>query len=207
METDVPLEPRKEPTQARSKATVDALVEATARLLVDEGYEHVSTNRIAEVAGVSVGSLYQYFPNKQSLVMAVIRRHQDQMIAMLQRHVAELADAPVDQAVRTYVRAMFEAHRVHPELQRVLLPLMLQLGLDHLEDVQYRILAMVQAWLNRHRDEILPQRLDAAALVLVTSVESATHASFLDYSRGIDSQALEDEVIDLVLRYLTGESD
>jgi AcrR family transcriptional regulator len=56
------VKPRKTATQERSRATVDALVEATARILVKEGYDKASTNRIAEVAGVSVGSLYQYFP-------------------------------------------------------------------------------------------------------------------------------------------------
>ncbi len=65
----------KMPLQERSRATVDALVEATARILVREGFEKASTNRIAEVAGVSVGSLYQYFPSKEALVAAVIDRH------------------------------------------------------------------------------------------------------------------------------------
>src|SRR5437899_6576406 len=67
-----PTKPRKNASQDRSGATVDALVEATARILVREGFEKASTNRIAEIAGVSVGSLYQYFPSKEALVAAVI---------------------------------------------------------------------------------------------------------------------------------------
>src|SRR5208282_4089553 len=67
--------PRKLASQERSRSTVDALLEATARILVKEGYDRASTNRIAELAGVSIGSLYQYFPSKEALVAAVIDRH------------------------------------------------------------------------------------------------------------------------------------
>src|SRR3569623_1094019 len=67
--------PRKYASQERSRATVAALVEATARILVAEGFDRASTNRIAEVAGVSIGSLYQYFPGKEALVLAVAERH------------------------------------------------------------------------------------------------------------------------------------
>ena len=67
--------PRKSASQVRSHLTVDALVEATARILMKEGYDKASTNKIAAVAGVSIGSLYQYFPSKEALVAAVIERH------------------------------------------------------------------------------------------------------------------------------------
>src|SRR5262249_30364756 len=70
--------PRKYASQARSCATVDALVEATARILVREGFDRASTNRIAEVAGVSIGSLYQYFPSKEAPRSAALHRpHQN----------------------------------------------------------------------------------------------------------------------------------
>src|SRR3546814_3035933 len=69
------INPRKNPSQERSRATVNALVEATARILVKEGFDKASTNHIAELAGVSVGSLYQYFPGKEALVAAVVERH------------------------------------------------------------------------------------------------------------------------------------
>src|SRR5690242_21861949 len=81
--------PRKEACQERSRATVDALVQATARILVKEGFDKASTNRIAQVAGVSVGSLYQYFPSKEALVAAVIERHQQ---ALMQTVREEWAD-------------------------------------------------------------------------------------------------------------------
>src|SRR6516165_7192502 len=67
--------PRKLASQERSRLTVEALIEATARILTKDGYDRASTNRIAEAAGVSIGSLYQYFPSKEALVAGVIDRH------------------------------------------------------------------------------------------------------------------------------------
>ena len=74
-------QPRKQAAQARSRATVDALIEATARILVKEGFDKASTNRIAAKAGVSVGSLYQYFPSKEALVVAVMERHSSEPVS------------------------------------------------------------------------------------------------------------------------------
>jgi AcrR family transcriptional regulator len=81
--------PSKVASQARSRATVDALVEATARILVKDGFDKASTNRIAELAGVSVGSLYQYFPSKEALVVAVIERHQQEIKQTVRGELAE----------------------------------------------------------------------------------------------------------------------
>ena len=85
--------PRKQASQARSRATVDALIEATARILVREGFDKASTNRIAEQAGVSVGSLYQYYPSKEALVAAVIDRHNQQRMHVVRDALAEVGRA------------------------------------------------------------------------------------------------------------------
>src|ERR1700751_5265402 len=91
-----PTKPRKVASQKRSRATVDALVEATARILVREGFDKASTNRIAEVAGVSVGSLYQYFPSKEALVLAVVERHQQQIMQTVRGELAEVWAQPFE---------------------------------------------------------------------------------------------------------------
>src|SRR3982751_1734405 len=112
--------PRKIAAQERSRATVDALVEATARILVKEGFDKASTNRIAEVAGVSVGSLYQYFPGKEALVAAVIERHQREIKQTVHGELEEVLAQPVERAVRRLVAMAVRAHRVDPRLHRVL---------------------------------------------------------------------------------------
>jgi AcrR family transcriptional regulator len=114
------INPRKNASQQRSRATVDALVEATARILVKEGFDKASTNRIAEVAGVSVGSLYQYFPGKEALVVAVIERHNQEIMQTVRGELAEVMSQPLQQGVRKLVAVAVKAHRVDPKLHRVL---------------------------------------------------------------------------------------
>jgi len=69
------LNPRKKPQQRRSRVTIDTLFEATIQVLLANGLDKVTTIQIADRAGVSVGSLYQYFPNKNALLAAIVKRH------------------------------------------------------------------------------------------------------------------------------------
>ncbi|MET0385937.1 MAG: helix-turn-helix domain-containing protein [Polyangiales bacterium] len=71
---NTPLKPRKRPVQARSKRTVAWIVEGAARVFRAEGFA-ATTNRIAEQAGVGIGTLYEYFPNKEALLYALAERH------------------------------------------------------------------------------------------------------------------------------------
>src|SRR3954453_12980069 len=103
--------PRKRGSQERSRATVAALVEATARILVKEGFDKASTNRIAEVSGVSVGSLYQYFPSKEALVAAVIERHQHQIMRTVRSGLKRVSAEPLQEAMRQFVKIAVKAHR------------------------------------------------------------------------------------------------
>src|SRR6185437_12667327 len=95
--------PRKTASQKRSRATVDALVEATARVLIKEGYDRTSTNRIASVAGVSIGSLYQYFPSKEALVAAVIERHMQELSRVVRDTYLEIAARPIELGARAFI--------------------------------------------------------------------------------------------------------
>src|SRR6185437_15341352 len=95
--------PRKLPRQDRSRATVDAILEAAARVLVKEGFERTTTNRVAEAAGVSVGSLYQYFPSKEALVAALVDRHNEEMRAEVLAALERVRTLPLEQAARAMV--------------------------------------------------------------------------------------------------------
>src|SRR5947208_6473911 len=95
-----PTKPRKNASQERSRATVEALIEATARILVREGFDKASTNRIALAAGVSVGSLYQYYPGKEALVVAVIERHNRDLMRLVSQALAETQDQPIAEGAR-----------------------------------------------------------------------------------------------------------
>ncbi|WP_395346423.1 TetR/AcrR family transcriptional regulator [Variovorax sp. UC122_21] len=201
------VHPRKKASQERSRATVDALIEATARVLVREGFERASTNRIAAEAGASIGSLYQYFPTKEALVAAVIERHKNDMMEVLRRALVRVAGMPLEQGVRELVALMIDAHRVDPELHRVLVEQIPRIGrLAEVEGFDREVRELVRAYLEAHRGELRELDLDLAAFVCVASVETLAHEAVLHNPALLANRkvkAFTDEVTRLVIRYLT----
>jgi AcrR family transcriptional regulator len=203
-----PTHPRKHASQERSRATVDALIEATARILVREGFDKASTNRIAQVAGVSIGSLYQYFPCKEALVAALIDRHNQEINRVVRGELAQAVNQPVEQAVRRLVAMAVKAHRVNPRLHRVLAEQIPRVGkLENVETFSRENYALFKAYLENRRDEIRVADLELAAFVCVTSIEALTHTAVLHHP-GMFSDGAMDSLIDegtrLVVGYLTG---
>lgn len=200
--------PRKVASQERSRATVDALVEATARILVKEGFDKASTNRIAEVAGVSVGSLYQYFPGKEALVAAVIERHQQEIMQTVREEWSGVSGQPLEQAVRKLVAAAVRAHRVDPGLHRVLAEQIPRVGkLEELETFSRENYALFRAYLETRRDELRVEDLELASFVCVSSIEALTHNAVLHSPKLVPADSMDAliaEATRLVTGYLKG---
>jgi AcrR family transcriptional regulator len=198
--------PRKSASQERSRLTVDALLEATARVLMKEGYDRASTNKIAALAGVSIGSLYQYFPSKEALVAAVIDRHMHEMLQVFRDALVKVATRPVEVAARELVSVMIDVHRVDPKLHRVLDEQIPRTGrLENIEAMEREAYGLVRAYLEAHRDELDVADPDTAAFVCVTAVEALTHAAVVRSPEILtDEKAakLVDHVTRLVVRYL-----
>jgi AcrR family transcriptional regulator len=206
MAQKVHTNPRKEASQERSRATVDALLEATARVLIKEGYDRASTNRIAEVAGVSIGSLYQYFPSKEALVAAVIDRHTQNIAEVTRKALVKAAAMPIEDAAREFVSVAIDGHRVNPKLHGVLAEQIPRVGrLNNIEANVRDGYALIRSYLEAHREEIDVEDLDLAAFVVVTVVEALTHAAVLrrpDILADEKAQKFLDDVTRLVVRYL-----
>ena len=206
MATKTSTNPRKTASQERSRLTVEALIEATARILMKEGYDRASTNRIAEAAGVSIGSLYQYFPSKEALVAAVIDRHTQGMMQVVRDALVKVAMRPIEEAARELVRVMIDAHCVNPKLHRVLVEQVPRVGrLDNIQAIDREAYALVRAYLEAHRDEVDIADTDMAAFVCVTTVEALTHAAVVHRREVLSEEratVFVDEVTALILRYL-----
>ena len=187
---------------------MDALVEATARILVREGFDKASTNRIAAVAGVSVGSLYQYFPSKEALVAAVILRHQQEIAQTVQGELMEVLALPVEAAVRRLVAVAVKAHRVDPKLHRVLAEQIPRVGaLETLATFNRENFTLFRAFLESRREELQIDDLEMASFVCVTAIEALTHNAVLHGSAMVPDEkmdALIDEGARLVTGYLKG---
>lgn len=184
-------------------ATVDAILDATARVLCTTGYDRASTNRIAQAAGVSVGSLYQYFPSKEALVAALAGRHMAAMTSLVRTKLAEVEKAPMPVAVRTIIMTMFEAHAVDPALHKVLIEQVPRIGrLENLSRVENEVELLVAGLLQVRKRELRRTSVDIMAFMLVSVVESVTHATVLAELEPARVRAVVEELTDLVLRYL-----
>jgi AcrR family transcriptional regulator len=201
----IPTNPRKSASQERSRATVEALLDATARVLRRDGYDRASTNRIAATAGVSVGSLYQYFPNKEALVAALVARHNREMLQLLRDALREVASLDLASAIRELVRAAVEAHLVDPALHRIFDEQVPRTGqLAKIEALQGETFQLVRTYLEERRKEISVRDLDSATSILVTAVEALTHQFVINKPDALDGDRdrFIDEVTRLVLGYL-----
>lgn len=194
---------RKQPKQARAQATMEAILTATAAVLTEVGYHHATTNAIARRAGVSIGSLYQYFPHKEALVTALCERHLGEMTALLIGEVAAMRGLPLAAAVRALVRSLLRAHSVEPELHRVLIEQVPRIaGFERITQIDRIIIELIRTELERREEPLRPKDLDLAVFMLVHSVQAITHAAILDRPGALADPALADEVTALVLRYL-----
>lgn len=197
--------PRRAPQQARSKATVDAVLDATARILVAEGYARASTNRIAQAAGVSIGSLYQFFPSKAALVIALRRRHAEQMRAMVRDMAGAVVDAPLAEAVPKFVHAVVTAHLIDPQLHRMLEQEVPRRDLaDGREDIDAEFRAMITQILVARRHEILSADPELTSLILVRLLDALVHTAVLGEHGTLSAHAIEHEISKVILRYLQG---
>ena len=194
--------PRKEAAQERSRATVDALVDATARILVREGFDKASTNRIAEVAGVSVGSLYQYFPSKEALVAALVEDHIAKMQAALSQSLIASASPTLEARARQLVRGVITAYRVDPQLDHVLCQEVPKVG-----ELQ-RVYGFEQYLAERCRAHLFtetgvrPMDVERAVFLLINAVPGVVRASVREDERGESDERLADELTDMIVRYL-----
>jgi AcrR family transcriptional regulator len=114
------LNPRKSPRQRRAHATIDTIFEATIQVLLASGLEKITTIQIAERAGVSIGSLYQYFPNKRALMAAVVRRHVSQVVDATIAACEQAHGKSIDEMCATMMSAFVDAKTRRPDVSRAL---------------------------------------------------------------------------------------
>jgi AcrR family transcriptional regulator len=204
--------PRKKPTtrprraarQERSQATVDAILEAATRLFAEGGLDRVNTNHIAELAGVSIGSLYQYFPSKEAILGELIDRHAERTIATLAAKLAEFDARPIPAVLREIVEILLEADTIDVNLHRVFLDKLPDAGrIEQRSGEIRRVTAAVrQLLLERRGSELAVRDRDVAAVVLVHALEAVTNAVVFEFPDRLRDPRLVDEITALAVRYL-----
>ena len=200
------LKPRKTPRQPRSERMVDAIVEATARILETRGIGGFNTNAVAARAGVSVGSLYQYFPSKEALVAALSNRERSLLAAEIATAARAAASLPLEGALRRLARAAIRRQLARPVLARILDLEEQRLALEEgdraaTSDMAGHVVALLRA----HRAVLTVSDLDEAAFDVI-----AIARALIDGASGrgaVEGGALETRVTRAALGYLTGRAN
>jgi AcrR family transcriptional regulator len=193
---------RRQPKQRRARQTVEAVLDAVARVLKRDGVDAVTTNRIAEVAGVSIGSVYQYFPDKRAIFVALHQRHVEQMSRIVESRLIEHATSSLDDLMRALVDAMVDAHATDPELHELLLAEVPHRA-EGARDFEGRLGGALRLAISSRAQELArPRDLDKILFVLTQLIESLSHAVVLRRPAHLSLASAKQEAVHAVLAYL-----
>lgn len=202
--SDRRLEPRRKPRQVRAELTRERILAAAAHVFAEHGYAAGTTNRIAERARISIGSLYQYFPNKDAILAELLVQHIDRG-RWIEAADLDLSPGTLEATVRALVRDAIDNHRDDPRLLRVMIeeaPVSRELR-DTVERHGKLRTAQVRDVIVRHPDVRVGDPGVAAELILFT-VEINTHR-FMAEPRTTPVETFENELVAMVTRYLRGD--
>jgi AcrR family transcriptional regulator len=193
---------RRRPNQRRARQTVDAILEAAIRVLKREGFGAITTNRIAEVAGVSIGSVYQYFPDKRAIFVALHQRHVEEMDRLVGIKLVEHANSSLEGLVCGLVEAVVEAHATDPELHELLLT-QVPHRVDGTQGFAMRLHGAFRlAIASKHRDLKRHRDLDKIVFITANMVEALSHAAALQRPDNLSRAEVKEEIVRAVMAYL-----
>jgi AcrR family transcriptional regulator len=192
--------PRKRPRQERSRFTVDAILEAAADILVRDGYDRLTTNRIADRAGVNVASLYQYFPGKDAIVAELRRRHGAAERAAAHDALVLRRGQGLEATLRVLITRGVAAHAVAPALHRAFAEHMPALRYREIEQADAPVFAEMRRFLERSAEGV--PDIEFAMWMVATTAHGAIHNGIVERPEDVKSGRLVDELVVLFVRYL-----
>jgi AcrR family transcriptional regulator len=194
---------RKTPIQERSKQTIETILDAATQVLQVEGEERFTTNRVAEKSGYSIGTLYQYFPNKNAIVEAIAERERIAIEATVAKAISKADPHKIEDVIRTVVRTAINAFGRRRKLRKFVIIQMIRLNLApiFLKGVDKIGISVVKEIEAHGKDRVRPLS-DAASFVLTRAIMGAIRSAVLEDRSILDSQDFEDELVRLALRFL-----
>ncbi len=183
-----------------------AILEATAQILDRESLDAATTTRIAEVAGVSIGSLYQYFSHRDAILEALQDREFERTIAAMQTVFADgnLNKAP-GETVTAALRALGQLYAQSPGLHRVLTIEGLRVAkAERVHAFDRRVIELIRYFLSATRPPLRVKDIDAAAFIVYQSVRATMLAHLLERPPGLDADRLIDELTNFLTAYVVG---
>jgi AcrR family transcriptional regulator len=186
---------------------VEAILDATTRILVKDGYVRLTTNSVAEIAGISIGSLYQYFPNRDALINGVAQRYSDKMKSELSEILIQTKPNGLRAAVTAMVQGIAARNATNPALNHILNHELPRLGnMEWRDDIAARSLAIADGLLSAHRSELrsdIDQK--TAAFLLAKTVEAVMTSMGQAQKARLKKAAIESSLIEMLLLFLLGK--
>ncbi len=204
--------PRKRPRQQRSQTLVQAIREACLKILETEGPDRLTTQRIADVAGINIASLYQYFPNKEAVLADVYEERMAGLLAQTEGEFARI-HALTDQGLEATLAAiidletalLLQLYRMYPDFY---------LQYQHSLDIRARVNELTQSlsnpsweqwfpgFLRRHRAQLRKGDIDTMAFIARRSLDACLQSALAERPQALEDPAFRQELLNLLLRYL-----
>ena len=197
------MKTKKKPTQRRSRQTVADILEGAAHVLSEDGYDKTSTNLIAARAGVSIGSLYQYFPNKESVVGALIKDIYEADRQAIEQVVFRLRGRSFERLVVAVVALLLDRFAKRRNLRRVIfheVPRTRQI--PEIQDTKKYLAEVLRGFLTQQRGLSSSVELDVKLFILVNALEAVLYAAVLEPQSVLDRKILLRELKTLIIQYL-----
>jgi len=199
------INPRKSPAQERSRFTVEQIVQAAIQVFAERGYAGATTNHIAERAGVSIGSLYQYFPNKEAILVTLARRHVEIAGNMVVRLMdgLNLPETDLTELLRLFLRSTLELHIGNPRLNYVILSeaVWSAEAMEQVHELEDQFIDRLALALDTHR-QVSVKNSRHAAYILVHSIKNLAHEFVIHPPAGMSQEEFVEEMVELVGGYL-----
>jgi AcrR family transcriptional regulator len=193
--------PRKTPSQARAKATVDAILQAGAYILIHDGWEKFTTNHVAERAGVNIASLYQYFPNKESIAVELQRRHIATGQTAYPKMITQLrSQANLHAALKILIEGAVAEHRVNPRLHKVFAEELPRSSRRVHGDGDRQLIAQLASILEPYPIQV--PDLEIALFLFRVVIHAAVHEAASERPDLLTNPLFAEELIILIERYL-----
>jgi AcrR family transcriptional regulator len=197
------VSPRKQPNQDRAKETVETIFQATAHILEQEGFDKASTNKIAEKAGISIGSLYQYFPSKEAILAKMIDMFIEKEIRMLEKAIDSDTPKNLLETIETIVEAVIDGKKKQTRFTKLFAQKFLSLAKeDSMKKMDKHVLGLFRTHLEKYKDEIRTENIDLSLYILYQTVRIVPVAIIFDNAFSLNDKNLKNELVYLCYNFL-----
>lgn len=197
------VSPRKQPKQSRSQETVDIILKASTHIIEQFGLENMSTNKIAEKAGVSIGSLYQYFPNKEAIMAKLMDKYTERQLKLVEKALAKNEPQNLKEAIQVIIEVILKSKSHQLQLTKVIAENFSKLGrVEHIQEMYQSFVKIFKIAIVPYQDEVRDGNLDIMLLNCIQSTMAISVSVLYSSEYSVKDKIIREELVELIYRYL-----